>query len=54
VRAAFIKPLFLIMMMVRFHALIENQPIDQEWDTRLSEISDKFRTLGAQTAAGFS
>ncbi len=54
VRAAFIKPLFLIMMMVRFHALIENQPIDQEWDTRLSGISEKFRTLGAQTAAGFS
>ena len=49
-RAAFIKPLFLIMMMVRFHALTENQPIDQEWDTRLSNASDKFRSLGA----GFS
>ena len=53
VRAAFIKPLFLIMMMVRFHALIENQPINQEWDTRLSGISDKFRTLGEQGAPAF-
>jgi hypothetical protein len=52
-RAAFIKPLFLIMMMVRFHALIENQPINQEWDDRLAGISDKFRTLGTQTAAAF-
>ncbi len=49
-RSAFIKPLFLIMMMVRVHALIENQPINQEWDTRLAGISDKFRSLGA----GFS
>jgi hypothetical protein len=50
-RAAFIKPLFLIMMMVRFHALIENQPINQEWDARLASISDKFRNLGTQPAA---
>ena len=27
-RSAFIKPLFLIMMMIRFHALTENQPIN--------------------------
>jgi hypothetical protein len=49
-RSAFIKPLFLIMMMVRFHALAENQPINQEWDARLAAASEKFRTLGA----GFS
>jgi uncharacterized membrane protein YhaH (DUF805 family) len=49
-RAAFVKPLFLIMMMVRFHALIENQPINEEWDARLSSISEKFRNLGAQPA----
>ena len=49
-RSAFIKPLFLIVMMVRFHALTENQPINQEWDARLASVSDKFRTLGA----GFS
>jgi hypothetical protein len=49
-RASFIKPLFLIMMMVRFHALIENQPINQVWDDRLASVSDKFSSLGA----GFS
>jgi uncharacterized membrane protein YhaH (DUF805 family) len=46
-RSAFIKPLFLIMMMVRFHALTENQPINQAWDDRLATVSDKFSTLGA-------
>jgi hypothetical protein len=50
-RAAFLKPLFLIMMMVRFHALIENQPINQEWDARLSTLSDKFRDLGTQATS---
>ena len=52
-RAAFIKPLFLIMMMVRFHALIEHQPINQEWDARLSSISTQFGTLGTQAASAF-
>jgi hypothetical protein len=50
-RAAFIKPCFLIMMMVRYHSAIEGQPINQEWDTRLASISDKFRDLGQQSAA---
>ncbi|MDB5402426.1 MAG: hypothetical protein JWQ55_4444, partial [Rhodopila sp.] len=49
-RSAFIKPLFLIMIMVRFHALTENQPINQDWDARLASVSDKFRNLGS----GFS
>jgi hypothetical protein len=53
-RAAFLKPLFLIMMMVRFHALIENQPINQEWDARLATVSDKFRDLGSQAVAGLA
>ena len=53
-RAAFLKPLFLIMMMVRFHTLIENQPINQEWDARLALVSDKFRNLGTQAKAAFS
>jgi hypothetical protein len=46
-RASFIKPLFLIMMMVRFHALTENQPINQDWDARLASASEKFSALGA-------
>jgi hypothetical protein len=46
VRSAFVKPIFLIMIMVRFHTLIENQPINQSWEARLAEISDRFRGLG--------
>jgi len=38
---------------VRFHALIENQPINQEWDARLAAVSEKFRDLGTQAVAGF-
>jgi len=53
-RAAFLKPLFLIMMMVRYHALIEHQPINEEWDARLAAISDKFRDLGSQAMAGMT
>lgn len=51
-RDAFIKPLFLIMMMVRFHTLVENQPINEMWNDRLSQMSDKFRTFvyGPKTA----
>ena len=51
VRAAFIKPLFLIMIMVRFHTSAEGQAIDPAWDARLAEISAKFRTLGSEAAA---
>jgi hypothetical protein len=49
-RASFLKPLFLIMIMVRFHTLIERQAINEEWAARLGQISDKFRTLGGQRA----
>ena len=50
-RGAFLKPVFLIMIIVRFHALIEHEPINQEWVARLDQLSDKFRDLGqkAQT-----
>jgi len=53
-RASFVKPLFMIMIMVRFHALIENQPINAEWNERLAQISDKFRSfsqMGGQAQA---
>ncbi|HEY1613925.1 MAG TPA: hypothetical protein VGF97_09575 [Rhizomicrobium sp.] len=46
VRGAFLKPVFLIMIMVRFHALIEHEPINQEWAARLDRLSEKFRDLG--------
>lgn len=45
-RGAFVKPVFLIMVMTRFHALIEKEPINQEWVARLNQVSDKFRELG--------
>jgi hypothetical protein len=48
VRAAFFKPVFLVMIMAKFHVTIENQPINQEWDERLSRVSDKFRKIGEQ------
>lgn len=54
VRSAFLKPIFLVKMMIRFHALVENQPINESWDARLSEISDKFRDLARKGAAALA
>ncbi len=51
VRNAFVKPIFLIMMMVRFHTLIEGQPITASWNDYLASISDKFRDLGRRVSA---
>jgi hypothetical protein len=48
VRAAFLKPVFLVMIMAKFHVRIENQEINPEWDERLSRVSDKFRKIGEQ------
>ncbi|MDR2244371.1 MAG: hypothetical protein LBE15_03050 [Burkholderiales bacterium] len=45
-RSAFIKPLFLIMVMVRFLNLVEQQEVNQQWVDRLNQVSDKFRDLG--------
>lgn len=55
VRSAFVKPIFLIMMMVRYHTLIENQPINEEWDGYLASISQQFSSLGQdlRAATGF-
>lgn len=50
-RSAFVKPIFLVKMMIRFHALVENQSINETWDARLTEISDKFRNLAQRGAA---
>jgi hypothetical protein len=50
VRNAFVKPVFLIMMMIRFHTLIEGQPIDASWNDYLASISDKFRDLGRRVS----
>lgn len=48
VRGAFIKPLFLIMILVRFHTAIEGQAIRQDWVARLDQLSGKFRNLEQQ------
>jgi hypothetical protein len=45
VRSAFLRPLFLTMVMVRFHALARNQPINLEWDQKLGSASSKFGEL---------
>jgi len=53
VRGAFLKPLFLVMIMTRFHVCVENQAINDIWDERLSSASDKFRRI-KENAVGFS
>jgi hypothetical protein len=45
-RAAFVKPLCLICLMIRFHALVENQPLNTPWSGYLDGLSDKFRRIG--------
>jgi hypothetical protein len=54
VRNAFLKPLFLIMLMVRFLNLIEQEEINQQWADRLNGISGKFRDLGNRAAQTFT
>jgi len=45
IRSAFLQPIFMIMIMVRFHALAEGQVINPQWDERLEQISRQFRHL---------
>jgi hypothetical protein len=44
-RSAFLRPLFLIMVMIKFHVSVRDQPIDLEWDARLSSVSGKFNEI---------
>lgn len=44
-RAAFLEPLFLTMVMIKFHTCVREQPIDLVWDERLSHASKKFVEL---------
>jgi hypothetical protein len=44
-RQAFLKPIFLTMVMTKFHVVVRGQPIDMVWDSRLSGVSSKFRDL---------
>jgi hypothetical protein len=52
VRASFVRPLFLIMVMVKFHLSVRGQPINVEWEQRLESISDKFREITSKIFSG--
>ena len=54
VRQAFLKPLFLVMVMTTFHAVVRNQPINLEWDARLSSASRKFTEIKDRAAGGWA
>jgi hypothetical protein len=54
VRQAFLKPIFLVMVMTKFHVLVRNQPINLEWDQRLTSVSKKFREIKDKAASGWS
>ena len=45
VREAVIKPLFLIMVMTKFHVAFRGQPIDEAWDERLTQLTPKFTKI---------
>jgi hypothetical protein len=50
VRQAFLKPVFLVMVMTKFHTVVQNQPINAEWDGRLTSVSSKFREMKDKAA----
>ncbi|MCC5843581.1 MAG: hypothetical protein JJU05_04950 [Verrucomicrobia bacterium] len=45
VQTAILHPLFLIMIMTKFHTCIKDQPIDETWDARLNKVSNKFQKI---------
>jgi hypothetical protein len=45
IRSAVLEPLCLILVMIKFHTCVAGQPINLEWDERLSQISDQFVAL---------
>ncbi len=54
VRAAFLKPVFLVMVMTKFHLVVQGQAINAEWDERLTALSGKFRAIKDKAVAGWS
>ena len=50
IRQAFLKPVFLVMVMTKFHVCARNQSIDLEWDQRLSSVSRKFGEIRDKAA----
>ena len=54
IRQAFLKPIFLVMIMTKFHVVVRNQAINLEWDERLTTVSSKFKDLKDKAAAGWA
>lgn len=52
-RTAFLKPLFLTMVMVKFHTTIQGQEVHPGWDQRLASVSDKFREMSEKASSFF-
>lgn len=44
-QAAILKPLFLIMIMTKFHVSVKGQEINETWDARLDKVSGKFAKI---------
>lgn len=53
-RSAFLEPLFLIMVMIRFHTAVENQPISIEIGDELGRISTGFNEIRDHASAWIS
>jgi hypothetical protein len=53
VRQAFLQPIFLVMVMTKFHLVIKDQAINAEWDARLTSLSGKFRDLKSKAEQGW-
>lgn len=45
VKAAVLHPLFLIMVMIKFHVTVQGQEINESWDEKLSGMSRKFKKI---------
>jgi FHA domain len=50
VREAVLRPLFLTMILLKFHSTVRGQAINPQWDARLQTASDKFRELTTKAA----
>lgn len=53
-RAAFLHPFFLVVMMIQFHVAVRGQSIQPEWDRQLASLSSGFASLVQQASEPFS
>ena len=49
-RQAVLKPLFLTLIMIKFHVSVKGQAINEEWDQRLASLSPKFEKITSKIA----